>query len=179
MGALSRRSATRVWLIGAALAGLLTACTSNNKLTPASSAPAPYAEAKLRGCLPERWTVQKVAADSNKIALAHIGKADFELHFEAQYSVVDTLYARQLRKKPSNTYQPLIVLHFYRHSTEIQQQARFVQDNRAIISALEFPQDFGETQDFLVYESTGPVALRAVDAAEVQLRKCLQSKLRE
>lgn len=179
MGALFRRSATRVWLLGAALAGLLTACTSNNKPTPASSAPGPYAEAKLRGCLPARWTLRKVAADSSKIDLAHIGKADFELHLEAQYSVVDTLYARQLRKKPGNTYRPQIVLHFYRYSAKVKQQARFVQDNMTIISALEFPQDFGETQDFLVYESTGPVALRAVDAAEVQLRKCLQAKLRE
>ncbi|AII50932.1 hypothetical protein N008_02910 [Hymenobacter sp. APR13] len=123
--------------------------------------------------------MRKVAADSSKTALAHIGKADFELHFAAQYSVVDTLYARQLRKKPGNTYQPHIVLHFYRHSAEIKQEARFVQDNQAIISALAFPQDFGETQDFLVYESTGPAALRAVDAAEVELRKCLQAKLRE
>ncbi|WBA42156.1 hypothetical protein [Hymenobacter canadensis] len=182
---MNRLAAVILWPLGVALVLLPNGCAYGSKTSSKTSSESrsrtttPYAEAKLRGCLPERWTVRKVTADSSKIALAHIGKADFELHFEAQYSVVDTLYARQLNKKPGNTYQPHIILHFYRHSAKVKQQARFVQDNMAIISALAFPQDFGETQDFLVYESTGPVALRSVDAAEVQLRNCLQAKLRE
>jgi 4-alpha-glucanotransferase len=133
--------------------------------------------ASLVKCLPKEWKAREVTSEREKVHLAHIGKAKFELHLQATYTVLDTLFSKQLAKKENHTYVPEIVLHFYTCDEATKREVKFVQDNQLIISDLFFAYDFGETPEFLVYESNPTFLTETPDSREKSLRACLKNTL--
>ncbi|CAN5876378.1 hypothetical protein BH11BAC7_BH11BAC7_36750 [soil metagenome] len=136
----------------------------------------------LTTCLPERWIAWEESAADKKTYLAHIGKGIFDLHFKADYGLVDTLLGENYNGKNGNKYYPEIILHFYSNSKEVRESVKLTEENPTLISdvnfAKYFAKYFGETKEFLIYEcSTEKQMFLPEDKQQIKLRKCMLEKL--
>ena len=133
---------------------------------------------ELAACIPENWTVWEEYSEENKTYLAHVGKGIYDLHFRANYELVDTLMGENYNRKDGHNYHPEIILHFYKNEESIKESVKFTQENPKIVSDIKFAQNFGETTEFLVYEcSIEKQRFQPVDERIIELRKCLIDKI--
>jgi len=105
----------------------------------------------LYNCVPKNWSFWEEHSEK-KTYLAYIGKGIFDLHFKANYDVVDTLLDLNYNGENGNKYSPEILLHFYKNEKDIEEAVKFTKENAEIISDIKFVLNFGETDEYLVYE---------------------------
>src|SRR5690606_34470293 len=92
----------------------------------------------LAMCIPKNWTVWEEYSEENKTYLAHIGKGIFDLHFRANYELVDTLMRENVNEKNGHNSYPGIILQFYNNEERTMESVKFTQENAEIISDIEF-----------------------------------------
>lgn len=131
----------------------------------------------LNNCVPKNWTVWVEHSEEHKTYLAHIGKGVYDLHFKANYELRDTSLGLNYNGD-GNKYSPEIVLHFYKNEESVKEAVKFTRENARIISDIKFALDFGETDEYLVYECLNEKQIcLPEDIRMLKLRECLIEKI--